>query len=107
MWLRPGGLLVFNAFVTDPRWTPDDAARQMGEVAWSSFFVAEEVEAARAGGAWSLVSDDDAYEVEKAGQPEWPPTGWFPTWSRGRDLFNTRRGRPPISLRWIVLRRNP
>ncbi|MBD1938811.1 class I SAM-dependent methyltransferase [Microcoleus sp. FACHB-68] len=105
--LRPGGLLLFNMFLTIEGYEPDAVVRQMSEVAWSSLFTPAELAAALEGLPLELVSDESVYEYEQEHLPAeaWPPTGWFTQWAAGRDLFPISDGLPPIELRWLLYRR--
>jgi 2-polyprenyl-3-methyl-5-hydroxy-6-metoxy-1,4-benzoquinol methylase len=101
--LSPGGYLVFNGFVADDDYELDVVARELSQIHWSWIVVRDELDAASMELPFSLVSDDVVYDYEQARQPEWPPTGWFESWSRVRDVFAmTRDEVPPVSLRWLV-----
>ncbi|MCV7349424.1 class I SAM-dependent methyltransferase [Mycobacterium parmense] len=105
--LAPGGRLVFNTFLARPGYTPDDAAVQLGQQCNTMIFTREQVTGAVAGLPLELVSDDSAYDYEKAHLPAtaWPPTGWFEGWSRGQDVFDVERDDSPVELRWLVYRK--
>ncbi|MEZ0352477.1 class I SAM-dependent methyltransferase [Mycobacterium sp. pR1184] len=105
--LAAGGYLVFNAFLPREGYTPDDAARQLGQQCHTMIFTREEVSKASAGLSLELVSDESAYEYEKAHLPEgaWPPTAWFDGWASGQDIFDVERENSPIELRWLVYRK--
>ena len=47
--LAPGGRLVFNAFLAREGYTPDDAARELGQQMYTSIFTRDEMSAAAAG----------------------------------------------------------
>ena len=102
--LVPGGRLVLNTFLPRPGYTPDDAARELGQQFNSMIFTRDEVTGAAAELPLELVADDPAYEYEKAHLPEgsWPPTGWFDGWASGLDIFDVEREESPIELRWLV-----
>lgn len=101
--LAPGGFLLFNSFVADPDYYPDQLTRELSQIHWSWIVMRDELDAARVELPFLQYSDDDAYEYEKAGQPEWPPTGWFESWSHVRDVFSmTKDEVPPAQLRWIA-----
>ncbi len=102
--LAPGGRLVFNTFLARPGYTPDSAARELGQQCNTMIFTRDEVTGAAAQLPLALVADDSAYEYEKAHLPEgaWPPTGWFEGWSSGLDVFDVPRDQSPIELRWLV-----
>ncbi|HET7072596.1 MAG TPA: class I SAM-dependent methyltransferase [Mycobacterium sp.] len=105
--LAPGGCLVFNTFLACPGYTPDDAAVQLGQQCNTMIFTRDELTNAVAGLPFELVSDDSAYEYEKAHLPEgaWPPTGWFDGWASGLDVFDVEREDSPVELRWLVYRK--
>jgi SAM-dependent methyltransferase len=105
--LAPQGRLVFNSFLANHGYTPDDAARELGQQVYSCIFTRDEMAAAAAGLPLELLSDDSAYEYEKAHLPEgaWPPTGWYERWASGQDVFEVEREQSPIELRWLVYRK--
>jgi SAM-dependent methyltransferase len=105
--LAPGGHLVFNAFLARPGYTPDDAARELGQQCNTMMFTRDELATAASQLPLDLVGDDSAYEYEKAHLPEhaWPPTEWFEGWANGLDLFDVDRDESPIELRWLVYRK--
>ena len=102
--LAPGGRLVVNTFLPRPGYTPDDAARELGQQFNSMIFTRDEVTSAAAQLPLELIADDPAYEYEKTHLPEgaWPPTGWFDGWASGLDIFDVEREESPIELRWLV-----
>lgn len=106
--LAPGGRLVFNTFLARPGYTPDDAARELGQQCNTMIFTRDEVTGAAAQLPFELVADDSAYEYEKAHLPEgaWPPTGWFEPWASGLDVFDVSREESPIELRWLVYQKS-
>lgn len=106
--LAPGGRLVFNTFLARPGYTPDNAARELGQQCNTMIFTRDEVAGAAAELPLELVGDDSAYEYEKAHLPEgaWPPTGWFEGWSSGLDVFDVPRDESPIELRWLVYQKS-
>ena len=95
---------MLNTFLPRPGYTPDDAARELGQQFNSMIFTRDEVDGAAAELPLDLVADDPAYEYEKAHLPEgaWPPTGWFDGWASGLDIFDVEREQSPIELRWLV-----
>lgn len=105
--LPAGGLLVFSAFLSSDGYKPDDVAREMSQVLWSNLFTRREMQQAFEGLPFQPVSDESVQAYEKANLPaeEWPPTGWFETWTGGQDLFDLPAGKPPIDLRWLVYRK--
>ncbi len=102
--LALGGRLVFNAFVAQHDYIPDDAARELGQQCYTSIFTRQEISAAAAGLPLELVADDSVYEYEKAHLPEgaWPPTSWYAEWVSGLDVFDVEREKCPIEMRWLV-----
>jgi SAM-dependent methyltransferase len=105
--LEPGGLLVFNAFLTDGGYKPEDAARQLSQILWCVLFTRRDLEAASQGLPFERVTDEPASEYEKAHLPEgqYPSTGWYEGWSAGLDLFDLPAERAPLELRWLVYRK--
>ncbi|ORV17902.1 class I SAM-dependent methyltransferase [Mycobacterium celatum] len=105
--LAPGGRLVFNAFLPRHDYTPDDAARELGQQCNTMIFTRDEMTAAAAPLPLELDSDDSAGEYEKAHLPQgaWPPTGWYDNWANGLDLFDVAPQESPVELRWLVYRR--
>lgn len=102
--LAPGGHLVFNAFLAREGYTPDDAARELGQQCNTMIFTRDELASAATALPLSLVEDDSAYEYEKTHLPDgaWPPTSWFDGWANGLDVFDVAREESPIELRWLV-----
>jgi SAM-dependent methyltransferase len=104
--LDVGGRLVFNTFLPRDGYTPDATARELGQQCNTAIFTRDEVADTAAGLPLELVSDDSAYEYEKAHLPEgaWPPTAWFDGWASGLDVFDVAPEDSPIELRWLVYR---
>ncbi|UGT94215.1 methyltransferase domain-containing protein [Mycobacterium ostraviense] len=102
--LAPGGRLVFNAFLADLDYIPDQATRQFGQQVYTGIFTRPEMSAAAAGLALELVGDDSVYDYEKAHLPPgaWPPTSWYADWVSGLDVFPVERQMSPIAMRWLV-----
>lgn len=105
--LRPGGVLLFNAFLTVDGYEPDQVIREMSQITWSTVFTRQELNTAIEGLPLELISDESVFEYEKQNLPPeaWPPTGWFNNWSTGRDLFPMTNKQPPMEMRWILGRR--
>jgi SAM-dependent methyltransferase len=105
--LPKGGVLVLSAFFNAVGYEPDDVVREMSQVLWCKLFTRSELQDALEGQPFELVSDESVPAYEKAHLPaeEWPPTGWFETWSGGQDLFDLPAGKPPMDLRWLVYRK--
>jgi 2-polyprenyl-3-methyl-5-hydroxy-6-metoxy-1,4-benzoquinol methylase len=106
--LEPGGVLLFNAFLTDSGYKPDDLARQLSQVLWSALFTRRDLDQAAQDLPLHRQSDESALEFERAHLPadQWPPTGWFEGWSGGQDLFDLPAQKPPFELRWLVYRKS-
>ena len=102
--LTPGGSLVFNAFLPQPGYTPDSAARELGQQVYTTIFTRDELATAAGVLPLALVGDDSVYEYEKTHLPEgaWPPTSWYADWVSGRDVFDVERESCPIEMRWLV-----
>jgi len=107
--LAPGARLVFNAFLARGRYTPDQAARELGQQTYTSIFTWDEMSVAASELPLELVADDSVYDYEKAHLPPgaWPPTTWYADWVSGRDLFAVERKMSPIELRWLVFQKTP
>jgi SAM-dependent methyltransferase len=106
--LAPGGRLVFNAFVARADYTPDYAARELGQQFYTTIFTRDELMSASAGLQLQLVGDDSVYEYEKTHLPAgaWPPTSWYAEWVSGLDVFDVARDASPIEMRWLVYQRS-
>jgi SAM-dependent methyltransferase len=105
--LRPGGLLLFSAFLPLDGYKPDQTARELGEVFWCAIFTRADFEQAMAGLPLERLEEDSVLEYERDHLPKesWPPTGWFEQWTSGRDLFDLPAGRAPVELRWVSYRK--
>lgn len=103
--LRPGGLLLFNIFLATDGYEPDQLAKEISELAWSSLFTRADLATALDGLPFDLISDESTLEYERQHLPAeaWPPTGWFEHWASGQDLFLINN--PPMQLRWLLYRR--
>ena len=102
--LAPGGRLLFNTFLPREGYTPDDAARELGQQCNTMIFTWDEIAGAIDLLPVQLVGDDSAYDYEKTHLPEgaWPPTAWFADWASGLDIFDVAREESPIELHWLV-----
>lgn len=105
--LAPNGRLVFNIFLANAGYTPDQAAREFGQQEYTSIFTRHEMSAAAAGLPLELVGDDSVYDYEKEHLPEgaWPQTSWYANWVSGLDVFPVERDMSPIELRWLVFQK--
>jgi protein-L-isoaspartate O-methyltransferase len=105
--LAADGFLVFNAFLARDGYTPDDAARELGQQCYTGIFTREEIASAATGLPLVIESDDSVYEYEKAHLPAtaWPPTTWYAGWVSGQDVFDVAREASPIEMRWLVYRK--
>lgn len=105
--LTAGGVLVFNVFLADDGYQPDDAARQFAQQAYSGFFTRPELAEAVEEFPLKLIADDCVYEYEAANLPDgaWPPTNWYIGWISGSDIFGLAHGECPIDMRWLVYRK--
>ena len=106
--MTPSGVLLLNAFIAKQHYCGDDAAREFGQLVYTSFFTSQELSDATAGLPLGLVSDESVHDYELAHLPTtaWPPTKWYPEWASGLDLFNTTREDSPIEMRWLTFRRS-
>ena len=107
--LVPGGLLLFSTFLPTPGYDPDEVAREMSQVMWSSLFTRRELHDAAVGLPFDTVSDECVLDYERSHLPteQWPPTGWFEGWAAGQDVFDLPRDECPIELRWLTFRKRP
>ncbi|MBN2576119.1 MAG: class I SAM-dependent methyltransferase [Deltaproteobacteria bacterium] len=105
--LRPGGCVLFNAFLAMEGYRPDALARQLGLVALCSIFDRQDLDKTMAALGLHKVDEVSTLRYEKEHLPAeaWPPTEWFEDWSSGRNVFDLPRGRAPIDLRWLTYRR--
>ncbi|CKP04718.1 Hypothetical protein ERS024213_01404 [Mycobacterium tuberculosis] len=105
--LAPGARLVFNAFLANGDYAPDQAAREFGQQMYTGMCTRAEMFAAAAGLPLELVADDSVYDYEKTHLPPgaWPPTSWYADWIRGLDVFTTNVESCPIEMRWLVFQR--
>jgi SAM-dependent methyltransferase len=106
--LAPGGKLLFNTFLPREGYTPDDAARELGQQCNTMIFTWDEIGSAIDPLALQLVADDSAYDYEKTHLPDgaWPPTAWFADWASGLDIFDVAREESPIELHWLVYQKD-
>jgi precorrin-6B methylase 2 len=102
--LAPGGCLVFNAFLARAGYTPDEAARELGQQCSTAMFTWYEMTNATALLPLNLIGDDSVYDYESTYLPAgaWPPTPWYPGWVSGLDVFDVDRGASPVEMRWLV-----
>ncbi|WP_431130206.1 hypothetical protein, partial [Flagellimonas flava] len=63
--LAPGARLVFNAFLANGDYAPDQAAREFGQQMYTGMCTRAEMSAAAAGLPLELVADDSVYDYEK------------------------------------------
>ena len=105
--LAPGGLLVFNAFLSDSGYKPDDVARQLSQVLWCVLFTRRDLDSATDGLPFERLADETAADYEREHLPEgqYPSTGWYEGWCGGQDLFDLPAERAPMELRWLVYRK--
>jgi SAM-dependent methyltransferase len=106
--LAPGGLLAFSVFLPVAGYQPDQLARELSQVFWSTLYTREDLKEASEGLGFSPLSEESVHDYEKKRLPEsgWPPTGWFVEWTRGADIFNLPVGKAPVDMRWVVYRKN-
>jgi SAM-dependent methyltransferase len=106
--LAPGGRLLFNAFLVRAGHTVDDAVRQLGQQTYTSIFTYSELAQASSGLPLELVADDSVHDYEKSRLPaeKWPPTSWYPDWTRGLDVFDVPPEQCPIDMRWLEYRKS-
>ena len=105
--LAPGGILLFNAFVADDDYDVDPMTRELSQMHWSWLLTRKDLAEAASGLPVELESDIEAHDYEKKRLQQWPPTGWYSQWARGKDLFGLGdQELPPVSLRWLTFRKS-
>jgi SAM-dependent methyltransferase len=106
--LAPGGVLLFDAFLTSDGYKPDAMARELSQVFWSCLFTRHEIKTALEGLPLTPLTDESENEFEHTHLAEaaWPPTSWYDDWSQGLDLFHLPAGKSPVELRWLTYRRS-
>ena len=106
--LAPGGVLVFNSFLAEHEYIPDDAAIELAQQCYSAIFSRADLAASSAGLPFVLEREESVLDFEKANLPaeSWPPTTWYEGWVSGQDVFDVTREDSPIELRWFVFRRS-
>ncbi len=105
--LCPGGILLFNAFLTQAEYQPDQTARELAYTIDSFFLTRNELAMAMAKLPLQLISDESMWEYEEKHLPigSWPPSAPIGEWATGKRLFPLENGKTPIELRWIVCQR--
>jgi SAM-dependent methyltransferase len=104
--LAPGGMLLFNLFLTQDGYVPDVVVRELGELFWTVPFTPAELSEATRGLPVRLVEDIPFVEYERTHAPEsWPPTDYFEAYCEAQDLFDLPAGEAPLSLRWLTFRK--
>jgi len=100
-----GGLFLFNLFVVNDSYQPNAIAREFSEVVWSSLFTNQDLDLAFANLPLEIISNESVFEYEHShlAPEDWPPTGWFEHWAKGKDLFRFEES--PMELRWVLCRR--
>ena len=106
--LAPGGVLVFNSFLAEHEYIPDDAAIELAQQCYSAIFSRADLAASSAGLPFVLEREESVLDFEKANSAaeSWPPTTWYEGWVSGQDVFDVAREDSPIELRWFVYRRS-
>jgi SAM-dependent methyltransferase len=106
--LAPEGRLLFNIFLVRSGHTVDDAARELGQQAYTTIFTPAELASASSKLPLELIADDSVHDYEKTHQPaeNWPPTSWYANWTTGLDVFDLPVEECPIEMRWLVYRKN-
>ncbi|RUL87847.1 class I SAM-dependent methyltransferase [Tautonia sociabilis] len=105
--LSPGGLLLFDLFLTRGGYEPTPLVREMSQVVWSNLFTREELGEAMEGLPLRVISEVGEYEYERTHKPPegWPPTNWYPGWASGRNLFRVSNDGLPVELVWVLCKR--
>lgn len=103
--LKPGGVLLFNAFVVDGAWKLDDLVRKVAEVFWTVPFLPEEIEVAAGKSAFEALLNEAPAPLGALPRVY----SWLPVtpieWAELRHVFAL----PPDSklgeLRWLGFRK--
>jgi 2-polyprenyl-3-methyl-5-hydroxy-6-metoxy-1,4-benzoquinol methylase len=103
--IAPGGLILFDIFVTADNYDPNPAVRQIAQVLQSFFVTPNELDKLLELLPLDIISQESMYEYERDSLPAeaWPPSAWFERWSNGKMVFPT--GNSPIKLCWILCQR--
>jgi hypothetical protein len=103
----PAGLSADRGVLAHDGYTPDDAARELGQQSYTSMFTRDEMATAAAGLPLTLLADDSVHDYEKQHLREgaWPQTNWYPNWTAGQDVFDLQRQYCPIDMLWLVYRK--
>jgi SAM-dependent methyltransferase len=106
--LKPGGYLLFNAFLPLDGFKPDDVAKQVSEVMWCRITTRHELQEATLGLQLDFLSEESTLDYEREHYPagQWPPTSWYEAWCSGQNAFKLPADKSPIELRWLVYRKN-
>ena len=105
--IQPGGMLLFNIFLTDEDYQPDRQVRELAQVVWSYFLTRAEFRSVLQGLPLKILSIEPmlAYEQNHLPPEAWPPTNWFISWASGRNIFPIVK-QPPVQLYWILAQRH-
>jgi 2-polyprenyl-3-methyl-5-hydroxy-6-metoxy-1,4-benzoquinol methylase len=105
--LAPGGVALVTAFLTADGYKPDEMARQVSHVLWSTMYTRAELAFVVQELPFERISDESVHDYEKEHLPAdaWPPTSWYEAWTQGADIFMLTSGKPPVELRWLAYRR--
>jgi 2-polyprenyl-3-methyl-5-hydroxy-6-metoxy-1,4-benzoquinol methylase len=105
--LAPGGVALVSAFLASDGYKPDEMARQVSQVLWSTMYTRSELQFIFQDLPFERMADESVHDFEKEHLPAdaWPPTSWFEAWTQGNDVFALPVGKPPIELRWLTYRR--
>lgn len=106
--VAPRGTLLVSAFVPVGGYQPDELARQLSFVLWSTIFPRDELRTAATAAGFALSSEEPVFEYEKEHLAEgaWPPTAWFEEWTRGVDTFDVPMSRAPVEMRWFTFKKS-
>lgn len=107
--LADGGKFLANVFVAHDNYYEAAAAREFAQQTFSFFMTPAELAGATRGLPLELLSSESVHDYEKENLPAglWPPTPWYPDWTRGLDVFSMRADDCPISMRWLVFQKDP
>jgi 2-polyprenyl-3-methyl-5-hydroxy-6-metoxy-1,4-benzoquinol methylase len=102
--LQPGGIILFNTFLSVDGYEPSQQVRELGQFYWSYIMTRQELKSSLEGLPLKIIEDQSVHDYEKIHLPSdgWPPTSWFIHWSQGKNIFPLNID-PPVNLRWITV----
>ncbi len=104
---KPGGRVVWNAFIHADEVALDALTVQFARTRWSVPFSASTMSQAATRAGLTIDRRENAHDFEMLHAPlgAWPPTPWFSGWSRGLDVFAVAPEQSPLALLWFAATR--